>query len=38
MGIPKNTHLNAYRDEDEEKRYLRRNPKDYIFEFYNSEN
>jgi hypothetical protein len=34
MGIPKNTHLKACREEDEEKRFQRRNPKDYIFEFY----
>jgi hypothetical protein len=32
IGISKNSHLKASHEEDEEKRFLRRNPKDYIFE------
>jgi hypothetical protein len=33
MDIPKNPHLKACREEDEERRFLRRNPTDYIFKF-----
>jgi hypothetical protein len=30
-GIPKNTHLKPCQEEDKNRRFLRRNPKDYIF-------
>jgi hypothetical protein len=35
MGISKNTHLKTCQEEDDEKTFLRRNPKDYTIEFYN---
>jgi hypothetical protein len=31
MGIPKNTHMKACWEVDEERRFLWENPKDYIF-------
>jgi hypothetical protein len=34
IDIPKNTHLKACRTDDEERRFLLRHTKYYIFEFY----